>query len=96
MTVHNQTFRMVITPHLGGTEVRVRLTNRFGHTPVTFDTVSVGDQVSGATAANIAPVLFDGKPSTTLAAGADALSDPIPFTAASFRPLAADSRSPAC
>ncbi|MEU4651439.1 GDSL-type esterase/lipase family protein [Nocardia fluminea] len=79
---------MVITPHLGGTQVRVRLTNRFGLTPVTFDTVSVGDQVSGATAANIAPVLFDGKPSTTLAAGADALSDPVPFTAASFRPLA--------
>jgi lysophospholipase L1-like esterase len=88
MTVNNQTFRMVITPHLGGTQVRIRLTNRFGLTPVTFDTVSVGDQVSGATAANIAPVLFGGKPSTTLAAGADVLSDPVAFTAASFRPLA--------
>ncbi|NNH70901.1 GDSL family lipase [Nocardia uniformis] len=88
MTVNNQTFRMVITPHLGGTQLRVRLTNRFGLTPVTFDTVSVGDQVSGAAAANIAPVLFDGKSSATLAAGADVLSDPVPFTVASFGPLA--------
>ncbi|APE33592.1 GDSL family lipase [Nocardia mangyaensis] len=87
MAVNNQTFRMVVTPHLGGTQVRVRLTNRFGLTPVTFDTVSVADQVSGASAANITPVLFGGKPSTTLAAGADVLSDPVPFTAASFRPL---------
>ncbi|MEU4705573.1 GDSL-type esterase/lipase family protein [Nocardia salmonicida] len=44
--------------------------------------------MSGAAAANIAPVLFGGQRSTTLAAGADLLSDPVPFTVASFSPLA--------
>ncbi|WP_288047816.1 GDSL-type esterase/lipase family protein [Nocardia sp.] len=88
LTVDDQTFRMIITPHLAGTQLRVHLTNRFGLTPVTFDRVSIGNQVSGPVVGDIAPVKFDGQTSITVPAGSDVTSDPIAFTVASFAPLA--------
>ncbi|WP_280272972.1 GDSL-type esterase/lipase family protein [Nocardia wallacei] len=88
LAVDDQTFRMVVTPHLGGSQLRVHLTNRFGVTPVTFDKVTIGNQVSGAALTDIRPVLFGGQAGTTLAPGAEAVSDPVDFAVASFAPLA--------
>ncbi|WP_051499175.1 GDSL-type esterase/lipase family protein [Nocardia sp. BMG51109] len=88
LAVDDQTFRMVVTPHLGGSQLRVHLTNRFGLAPVTFDNVSIGNQVSGAAVTDIQPVLFDGKAATTVAAGADVVSDPVSFPVAASAPLA--------
>ncbi|MBH0776363.1 GDSL-type esterase/lipase family protein [Nocardia bovistercoris] len=88
LAVADQTFRMIITPHLGGTQLRVRLTNRYGLGPVTFARVSVGNQVAGAAVDALTPVSFDGGASVTVAAGAEILSDPVPFAVAAFRPVA--------
>src|SRR5688572_17140330 len=70
LSVDDQTFRMVITPHLGGSRLRVHLTNRFGLTPVTFARVSIANQLSGAAVGDPAPVLFGGQAAVTLPAGA--------------------------
>ncbi|MFD7154147.1 SGNH/GDSL hydrolase family protein [Kribbella sp. NPDC059898] len=67
----NQTIRNVVYPTVGGTSVRVRLTNRYGTRPVTFDQVTVG-QPNGAKT----PVTFGGGTSVTLAAGVDVVTAP--------------------
>ncbi|WP_232330541.1 GDSL-type esterase/lipase family protein [Nocardia fusca] len=88
MAVDDQTFRMVITPHLGGEQLRLHLTNRFGPGPVTFAEVTVGEQTEGAAATDIHPVTFRGNRSITVPAGEDIVSDPLSFTVTSAQPLA--------
>jgi lysophospholipase L1-like esterase len=87
-TLDDQTLRMVVTPHLGGSASRIRLSNRFSAEPVTFGRVTVARQVRGAAVGAPVPVLFDGSASVTVPAGADVVSDPavLPFSA--FTPLA--------
>ncbi len=87
LAVDDQTFRMVITPHLGGEHLRLHLTNRFGQGPVTFAEVTVGEQTEGAAATRIRPVTFNGNRSVTVAAGSDIVSDPLSFRTTSARPL---------
>jgi lysophospholipase L1-like esterase len=84
----NQSLRMVVTPHLGGSLLRIHLSNRFGTTAVTFGRVTVGRQTNGSAAAAIAPVLFGGAASVTVPAGADVVSDPVSVSFAAFEPLA--------
>ncbi|MGW0178699.1 GDSL-type esterase/lipase family protein [Nocardia sp. NPDC003345] len=88
LVVDDQTLRMVVTPHFGGTQVRLHLTNRFGAGPVTFDRVTVGEQTTGAAAAGIRAVGFDGRRAVTVPAGGDIVSDPLPFAVTAARPLA--------
>jgi lysophospholipase L1-like esterase len=85
-----QTLRMIITPHYGGSVVRVRLTNRFGIAPVTFHDVAIAHSESGAAlvADSSRPVLFEGKRSVTVSAGRDVVSDPVAFTVQAFDNLA--------
>ncbi len=87
LAVDDQTFRMVVTPHLGGEQLRLHLTNRFGQGPVTFGEVTVGEQTDGAAATRIQPVTFGGNRSISVAAGADIVSDPLPFRTISAQPL---------
>src|SRR4051794_26652482 len=47
-TFENQTFRMIVNPHLGGSAVRVQLTNRFGWLPITVDDIHLALRTSGA------------------------------------------------
>src|SRR5262249_36875471 len=44
----DQTLRLVVNPTLGGRRVRVRLSNRYGAQPVTFDAVTVARRASAA------------------------------------------------
>ncbi|WP_254206232.1 GDSL-type esterase/lipase family protein [Nocardia alni] len=88
LTVDDQTFRMVISPHLGGSEVRIHLTNRFGLTPVTFGQVNVGVQTAAAAVRDPQPVRFGGKTSITVPAGGDMISDPVALRFNAFTPLA--------
>ncbi|HEY0805119.1 MAG TPA: SGNH/GDSL hydrolase family protein, partial [Pseudonocardiaceae bacterium] len=53
----NQSLRMVVTPHLGGSSLRIHLSNRFGSSAVTFGRVTVGRQTSGQAVAGVVPVL---------------------------------------
>ncbi|MQY17616.1 SGNH/GDSL hydrolase family protein [Nocardia macrotermitis] len=88
LQVTDQTFRMIVTPHLDGSEVRIHLTNRFGLTPVTFGRVSVGARTSAAAVRDPRPVRFGGKPSITVPPGGDVVSDPVSLRFNAFEPLA--------
>ncbi len=87
------TVRNVVHTTIGGPRVRVRLSNRFGVTPVRFGHVTVGlsahtggrrdgtDDPSDGTAApgTLRDVTFSGRGDVTVPVGADVLSDPLSF-----------------
>jgi lysophospholipase L1-like esterase len=89
LPVDDSTLRVILTPALGGSTVRVHLSNRFGAGPVTFDRVTIGKQATGAGLADPpVPVTFGGKASVTAASGQDVVSDPIAFSYPAFQNLA--------
>ncbi|MEY2591172.1 MAG: hypothetical protein QOJ67_3156 [Acidimicrobiaceae bacterium] len=89
-TFENQTFRMMVSPHLAGTGVRVQLTNRFGWLPITIDDVHIAVRGNGASisAGSDHVLSFGGRTSTTIAAGYDVMSDPIGMAVVPFQDLA--------
>ncbi|WP_235498212.1 GDSL-type esterase/lipase family protein [Frankia sp. R43] len=87
-TLTRQTLRMIVTPHLGGSSLRIHLSNRFGTTPVTFGRVTVGVQTNGAAARDIVPLTFQNSTSVTIPAGQDVVSDPAALTFTAFESLA--------
>lgn len=76
------TVRNIVHTSVGGSDVRVRLSNAFGSGPATFDDVRVGRQLSGAATVlgSNRQVTFSGQTSVTIPKGAEALSDPLPGT----------------
>jgi lysophospholipase L1-like esterase len=92
-----QTLRVILSPHLGGTEVRVHLSNRLGAGPVTFARASVGLRRAGAAAVpgSIRRLTFGGRPGVTVPAGGEAISDPAALTVAPFEDLAVSVYVPA-
>jgi lysophospholipase L1-like esterase len=85
----DQTVRLIVTPHLGGQALRLHYSNRFGTKPVTIARTSIGLSQSGATVApgSNRPVTFGGQASVTLAAGGEAVSDPVSLSFAPFEKL---------
>ena len=86
----DQTVRNIVYTSVGGDAFRVRVSNAFGASPLTVGAVSVGLVLTGA---QLAPdtshaVTFDGKTSTSVPAGAEVLSDPVPMTVAPLTELA--------
>jgi lysophospholipase L1-like esterase len=77
----DQSFRLIVKPALWGCSARIRLSNVFGTTPVTFDGVHLGVQQSGSSvvAGTNRPVGFAGAASVTVAPGASAWSDAVPL-----------------
>jgi lysophospholipase L1-like esterase len=76
-----QTVRQIVRVSVGGSAVRIRLTNAFGDRPVRFDSLHVGIQREGA---ELLPgsnhrLFFGGDPFVSLAVGASAWSDPVPL-----------------
>jgi lysophospholipase L1-like esterase len=86
----DRTLRLVVHPHTGGDAVRIRLSNRHGETPITLGPVYVGVVEQGArlVSASNRPVTFGGKPTVTLAAGADAVSDQVDHAITAFQDIA--------
>jgi lysophospholipase L1-like esterase len=89
-TLVNQTLRMIVAPHLGGSILRVHLSNRFGALPVTLGPITVGVRGSGA---SLVPgsergVTFNGQTSVTIPAGGDVVSDAITLSFTAFQDLA--------
>jgi len=81
-----QTVRVQVVPHRGGRVSRLRLSNRFGTSPVTIGRVSLG---LAATAPAIVPgslrrVTFAGASALRIPAGRDVVSDPVTLR---FRPF---------
>ncbi len=86
----DQTIRDIVHTSIGGSSLRVRLTNAFGNQPVTFGAIDVGIEQSGA---SLVPgsnhvVTFGGSRSVTIPVGAEALSDPLLLSVDSEQNLA--------
>ncbi|WP_327312091.1 SGNH/GDSL hydrolase family protein [Streptomyces sp. NBC_01235] len=78
--VADRGYRLVVRTSVGGTDLRIRLTNAFGDRPVTFDSVYAGVRQQGAA---LVPgsnrrLSFGGTDSVTIPAGGTALSDALP------------------
>ena len=76
------TVRMPAVTSVGGTEVRIHLSNALGTVPVSFDHVTVAAQSSGAVplAGTMKNATFGGSASVTIPAGGDVTSDPVAFS----------------
>jgi lysophospholipase L1-like esterase len=92
-----QTLRQIIRTSIGGSSLRIRLSNLFGTAPLSIGPVHVAKHASGSA---IKPgtdtaLTFDGKPGVTIARGADILSDPVRFPVAALEELAVSLYLPA-
>ena len=84
--LHDATLRQIVHLSLGGTQLRVRISNRFGSAPLHFSAIHIARPVT-TTSAKIVEgtdkaLTFSGKPDVIVPAGADYLSDPVDFPAA--------------
>jgi lysophospholipase L1-like esterase len=96
----NQTIREIVHTTIGGSAVRIRLSNTFGTRAIRLDAVFIGVQKTGLQkvglqedGAALVPrsnheVTFGGSRSIAIPEGAEALSDPISFSVASEQNLA--------
>jgi lysophospholipase L1-like esterase len=87
-TFTNQTLRLIVHLHSGGTMVRVRLANTFGDRDVTFDHVTVALRTSAAAVTSVHAVTFGGQPRVTVSKGAEITSDLTHVTVAAGQDLA--------
>jgi lysophospholipase L1-like esterase len=79
---NNQTLRLNVFSKLGGTQVRVKLTNRFATNQLKVGAahVALRSTNSSIQAATDRTLTFGGQPGVTLAAGAEIWSDPVTLT----------------
>lgn len=84
-----RTLRQIVHLHAGGTQLRLRLSNRYGDAPVTLSALSVGQVLQGpVTAPGARAVQFAGQPTVTLEPGQDVMSDPVSLRVEAFSDLA--------
>ena len=90
----NQTIREIVHTTIGGSAVRIRLSNTFGTRPIRLDAVFIGLQNMGKEdGAGLVPrsnheVTFGASRSIAIPEGAEALSDPVSFSVGSEQNLA--------
>jgi len=89
-TVRDVTVRQRVQLSLGGKQLRVRLSNVFGETPLRVDAARIARAGQGA---SIQPgssvrLSFGGRAQALVPAGGELLSDPVAFDAPALTPLA--------
>lgn len=95
-SVSNQTIRQVVRVSLGGSKVRIRVSNEFGAKPVLIGAASVGSAAEKPDAAAAPrPLTFGGSKSIILLPGAPALSDPVDLDVAPLSDVAVNLYLPA-
>ena len=79
VTVNNQTLRQIVRTTIGGSRVRVVLSNAFGTAPIEIGGghVALRDRDSNIALQSARPLTFSGKPTGTILPGAILLSDPV-------------------
>jgi lysophospholipase L1-like esterase len=92
----NQTIRQIVHVSVGGTAVRLRLSNAFGEKAVRFDSVYVGLHGNGA---SVRPgtnhrVTFAGQSAVRLPVGSSTVSDPVNLTVAPLQDLVVSLHTP--
>ncbi|GLQ93613.1 SGNH/GDSL hydrolase family protein [Dyella acidisoli] len=92
-----QTVRQIVRASIGGSEVRVRLSNLFGNVPITLGPVHVAlsDHESDTVSGSDHVLLFNGKPTVTIAKGESVLSDPVKMDVKALQQLAVSIYVPA-
>jgi lysophospholipase L1-like esterase len=85
-----QTVRQVVRTSIGGSSLRIRLSNLYGSAPLTIGPMRVA-RPAGGSAIRLGTdraVTFAGKSTVTIAKGGDVLSDPVPFRVEATEELA--------
>ncbi|WP_184037507.1 GDSL-type esterase/lipase family protein [Paraburkholderia sp. Cpub6] len=87
---NNETVRQIVHTSIGGSAVRVQLSNLYGSEAVVIGNVYVALRDSGpiTVASSTRTVTFGGQQSVTLPAGASIASDPVPFDVPSLADIA--------
>lgn len=82
--IADQTVRERVRVSIGGAQIRIRLSNEYGSTPLLVGAVTVAAPSDPASVkpGSINAVTFGGHKSVTIAAGAPVLSDPVAFPVA--------------
>ncbi|MEU4201576.1 GDSL-type esterase/lipase family protein [Streptomyces sp. NPDC045470] len=90
----DQTVRQVVRVSTGGTTLRFRLSNAYGSGPLRIAGAAVARSDGGAKTkpGSTRPLTFGGSRATTVPAGKDAVSDPVPLTVANLEKLAVSLR----
>jgi lysophospholipase L1-like esterase/glyoxylase-like metal-dependent hydrolase (beta-lactamase superfamily II) len=85
-----KTIRQVVRPTIGGSQVRVRLSNLYGSAAVTLGPVRIAKHAgeSAIQAGTDRAMTFGGKPTVTIARGGDVLSDPVALPVTALEQLA--------
>lgn len=89
-TVEKVTCRSVIVPTASGTKVRVRLSNRYGSSPLVIQSATIANSLGGSTIDDdtIAPITKNGSMKITIPAGEEILTDPIEFKVTAMQEVA--------
>jgi len=92
MHFDNQTLRQIVRTSIGGSRVRVVLSNAFGTAPLTVGAahIALRDKNSDIVPASDRALTFSGQPAFAIPAGAVLFSDPVSLTLAPIADLAVD------
>ncbi|MGZ5183198.1 MAG: SGNH/GDSL hydrolase family protein [Ramlibacter sp.] len=90
LSFSNQTLRLIVHTSIGGSAVRVRLSNEMGSTALRIGAACIGLRSSGAgmLAGSARNLSFGGNPTATIPAGAPLLSDPVDLAVPALADLA--------
>jgi lysophospholipase L1-like esterase len=90
--INNQTLRQIAHISIGGDQVRVKLSNRWGTVPLVVQAAQVALRAAdpNIVAGSSRPLTFSGSPSFTIPAGAELLSDWVDLVVADLSDLAID------
>ncbi len=92
MHFNNQTLRQIVHTSIGGSRVRVVLSNRYSTAPITIGAahVALRGQDAAIQQASGRPLTFSGRPTFTIPPGAVLHSDPVALTVPDMADLAID------
>ena len=90
MSLSGQTLRLIVHASVGGSRVRIRLSNEMGSAPLNIGAARIALRASGAVtvAGTNRQLLFGGRAAVTIPAGAAVLSDGADFNLPPFADLA--------
>jgi lysophospholipase L1-like esterase len=90
ITFNDQTLRLIVHTSIGGSRVRIRISNELGTTPLRIGEAHIGVRQNGAgiAAGTDRPLTFSGMGSITIPPGAPVLSDPVDLDVAALSDLA--------
>ena len=90
--LHDATLRQIVHLSVGGTELRVHLSNAFGTAPLRIDSVHIARPLSPSSdaidAATDKAVKFGGSSDVVIPAGAEYISDPVDYPMSALSNLA--------